>query len=1437
MESTSAGSTGKPKIMTGADGKLLHGSQMTDAHVAGVLCKDNTLGAKDKDNNEAPKHQANQHRWMEQWTRGDPPDTASSADLMTCKVSSKPDCEDNTNHLALVDSGANGIVAGEDCQFIGQCSVGRTVNATGTDDHQMTDVRIGTAGALAKSDGGDVIIIMNEAACTGKHTTTLSVLQLEHHGNLVAARATEEKGRQKIITPEGYVFPLSIINGLAHLEMRRHADTEFDSLPHTVLTSDESWNPRQCDETAKANDVDFTPNNPTNYHLLPCDNHDATGECIGQTAEQLQPASDGPSAINQVTSEQECLHDQSTARCIHSAFKATTSDLWACVATGRGARLNPTANDEPTEEAPKAFDTGIRVHEASDTDCKALKPCFACLPIKTTASAFENSTQHGCIFNSEEGNQFKRCKSPQPAVNVHRWDEDILMDEIFASVPAIDGRFKSAMVFFGRRSHIIHVEEMTRSERLLQCMQSLVTKHGAPRRITADHAGHHETFSVLSYLRMLWIRLWFSEACHHHQNLFERKWQTFKRLVNRAMDRTNAPPQLWFLCVTYLCHMLNRTSDSALGGKQPIHVATGSVGDMSPTLAFKWMQPVYFKANDTSFPEDSLEELGHFVGFAETVGHAMTFRVWNKKTNRIVDRSIIRPADDTNVNLGANAKEGDSVRSCQDNKEEPPNVKSKKFPDEEPEHGEPDCIEEAKPHPLWNEMVNKEKGDRGENLIHDPSVRINKDGTIDVMQLDESGNPALDSMGEPTHIPGIKPTEIAGKTFLLEDEDGDKLRFTVVPHDTTEDEERMISNIRTSETEANEKLKIICKNMNGGDCTEEEREELMTHSDACNHVCREQSKLEDGETHWKFRRILAHEGPLTHQDENCKGCSYNLPVEWETGEQTTEPLNVVTADDPVTVALCAKENRMLDTDGWKNLRRTARREKALTRLVNQAKLRSFQVAPKFQCGHQAPRNCREAMALDRQNGNNDWKKAISKELEQLEEHETFIDRGPFSQVGVPKGYQLIGTQWVFAIKHDGRHKARLVAMGNPTAVPLNSVCAGAVSLRGLRIVLFLAERNGLETWATDIGNAHLEARTQEKVCIKAGKAFGALEGHLLVIQAAPCGLRSSGGRFGDLLTDSSRKPGFTQSKAEPQIFMRKSKVGPHCEHLCSCVDNLAFAVDDPAKLLTELTKGPFHYKLKGSGPLKFHLGCGFGRDNDGTLHLNPERCVEKTLETFKVTFGESPRKQKSPLPPNDHPEMDVSELLEDDDVEKCLSLIGQLQWAVSLGRWDIQTAVMTMSSFRVAPRSGHLGKLKHICGHLRQFPHQKIRFRTNPPDMTAFNDSKDHSWAMTACSEGPEDTPSDAPEQSGEELVLTHHFDANLMHDVVTGKTVAGYLHLLNKTPIHSHSKKQGSVETATFGAEFSAARTCMEQVVDLRCTLRCLGVNPGEVSCILQLL
>ena len=87
-----------------------------------------------------------------------------------------------------------------------------------------------------------------------------------------------------------------------------------------------------------------------------------------------------------------------------------------------------------------------------------------------------------------------------------------------------------------------------------------------------------------------------------------------------------------------------------------------------------------------------------------------------------------------------------------------------------------------------------------------------------------------------------------------------------------------------------------------------------------------------------------------------------------------------------------------------------------------------------------------------------------------------------------------------------------------------------------------------------------------------------------------------------------------------------------------------------------------------------------------------------------------------------------------------------------------------------------------------------------------------------------EDVPHDAPEPLAHFVTFTHYVDANLMHNIVTRCSVTGVLHLINQTPIDWFSKKQATVETATYGSEFVAARTCVEQIIDLHNVLRYLG-------------
>ena len=172
-----------------------------------------------------------------------------------------------------------------------------------------------------------------------------------------------------------------------------------------------------------------------------------------------------------------------------------------------------------------------------------------------------------------------------------------------------------------------------------------------------------------------------------------------------------------------------------------------------------------------------------------------------------------------------------------------------------------------------------------------------------------------------------------------------------------------------------------------------------------------------------------------------------------------------------------------------------------------------------------------------------------------------------------------------------------------------------------------------------------------------------------------------------------------------------------------------------------------------------------------------------------------------------------------------------MQWLIAIGRWDIQTAVMSLSSFRAQPRKGHIKRVKRIYGYINRFKLFDLKFRTEEPEMSQFDNKTNFDWSKSIYGDHSEELPDNAPKPLGKRVTLTHYFDANLMHDVLSGKAVTGIIHLINKTPIMWYSKKQATSETATYGAEFVAGRTCIEQVIDLRNSLRYLGVPINDIS------
>jgi Reverse transcriptase (RNA-dependent DNA polymerase) len=207
-------------------------------------------------------------------------------------------------------------------------------------------------------------------------------------------------------------------------------------------------------------------------------------------------------------------------------------------------------------------------------------------------------------------------------------------------------------------------------------------------------------------------------------------------------------------------------------------------------------------------------------------------------------------------------------------------------------------------------------------------------------------------------------------------------------------------------------------------------------------------------------------------------------------------------------------------------------------MINQAKLKTYRREPFWKLGVLVHQNHAQAVELDKVNGNTKWKDAEVTERSQLFKYHTFVDKG---KGGVaPNGYKRIRYQMIYDAKHDGCHKARLVAGGDLTDPNTDNVYSGVVSLHGIRLVIFLAELNQLEIWGAHVGNAYLEALTKEKVYIIGGPEFGDLAGHTLLIYKVLYGLRSSGLCWNQCFAEVLRVMGFLHSKAETDIWMREN---------------------------------------------------------------------------------------------------------------------------------------------------------------------------------------------------------------------------------------------------------------------------------------------------------
>jgi hypothetical protein len=1306
-------------------------------------------------------------------------------EISNVSYSSYNNLRSKTGYGTLVDRGANGGVAGDDVRPIHMTA--RRVNVTGIADHQITDLKIGTVGAYAETQRGPTILIFNQYAYTGKGKTIHSSGQLEWYKNNVCDKSSVVGGSQRIITNSGLAMPLSIVDGLPYLKMRPYTDAEFETYPHEIMTGDDDWDPSRLDSiiTDYAAWFNSIPDNSSAVTENPFDDF---GEYKKVEKGNITVAKHhfSNAFLSNTISTNDSLED-TIDFCVMTHLEKTQRSEYQALAQEWKDAVENDHDDSDDKSVDFPFEK-----EADDPSFEEEKTkAHTDVPIVETVEEDEHvppiPPDPGELPDIKSGPSQTTKKVPDYAAlrQFFLWLPETVIEATlgvttqYARYPAgtrMKKMFKSPFPACNvpRRSEDVATDTFYSDTPAIfggeTVAQLFVGRDSNVSDVYGLKSGKHFVNSLQDNIR--------------HRGAMDRLLSDRAQVEvsERVQDILRA-----YAIGDWQSEPYHQHQNFAENRYETVKEATNRVMDRHGAPPEAWLlcvEYVVYVLNRTAHKTiGGITPLQFLTGRVPDISALLRFHFWQLVYYKVDEEECKDWPSASTERLAWFAGISDSVGNAMTMKLINCETRAEIFRSR---------VRSADESAERNLRVDQNDFSSGESESTPPSLLRSKTEK----EAEALKNATADALNE---------LNLVGRSYLQEEgDDGQRYRCEIV---------RAIKARETAHGETKEHQKFVVS------VNDDEYEEIVSYNEILDFIERDTNAET---TIWRFKSISAHQGPLTSSSPHYNGSRYNVLVNWESGESTYEPLSIIAADSPVVCAEYARKHGLLEEEGWRRFKRIAKRQKKLIRMVNQAKLQSFRTSKVYMYGFQVPRNHMEAMAIDAKNKNTKWRDSEILELAQLEEYQCFLDHG--LHAAIPRGYKKIRVHMVYAVKHDGRHKARLVAGGHLTDVPVDSVYSGVVSLRGLRIVLFLAELNGLETWATDIGNAYLEAFTAELVCITAGPEFGDLQGHMLIISRALYGLRSSGKRWHEMFADTMRDLGFVPSKSEGDIWMRMAKEGDIYEYVAVYVDDLAIAVRNP-KEFCDLLMEKYKYKLKGTGPISFHLGMDFFRDEDGVLCFAPRRYIDKMVDGYTRMFGEKPKQTyTSPLEKGDNPELDTSELLDMDGIKQYQSLIGALQWAVSIGRIDVTTAVMTMSGFRVAPRQGHIERTKRLYGYLLRFRDAAIRILTDEPDFSDIPEPA-HDWMYSVYGEVEVLTPKDAPKPLGKRVTTVTYVDANLYHDMVTGRSVTGILHLLNKFPVDWFSRKQATVETATYGSEFVAARTATDQIMDLRLTLQYLGV------------
>ena len=648
----------------------------------------------------------------------------------------------------------------------------------------------------------------------------------------------------------------------------------------------------------------------------------------------------------------------------------------------------PPGDCESCPEISSVFTANLHQSSPQEPDWNTQRPFLAWTSPSSIKDTFNVTTRHGTAPNTQDyiKNHFK---PRNPVSSIPRCSEDLATDTIFSDTPAVDDGSTMAQFFCGHDTLVCDAYGIKSTKQFINTLSDNIRKWGAMDTLISDGGNYDISKGVTDLLHSLFIQDYQSESYHQDQTKTEICFGPAKHCTNTAMNTSGYLACCWLLCLQYIFVILHHLASPTLQGIYPGQALQGTTPDISFMLHSSFYESVYYRIDssepDFNFPSSSNDNKGYWAGFAANQGDSLTWRTLTEDTQRIIICSGIQSALSTTTNQCLASPSGEGT--------------TLPFSIPYPQHSKNslplDPFDESTAN--FEQFIKSQSGEDEDNPIPMANIDI--------------------------PIP-------FGSSFLLPPEDnGEHHMAKIIDID---DHGPPLEDMKF-------KLKI----------NKDQAEEIMSYNQLMDYIQKGTDGEEDLDLLFKFKDILAHQGPLESTDPNHKGSKYNVMVEWEPGEVTHEPLTLISKEDPINCAVYAKKRDLFDTTGWNHPKRHAKISKRPIRAVKQSRIHQVRASARYQHGFQVPKDFNDAISLDKENSNTHWQDEMDLELTQIHEYKVFKDTGKAQfhdgKAVTPDGFQKIRVHFVYAVKHAGKFKARPVADGHLTKEP-------AVSLRSLRMV-------------------------------------------------------------------------------------------------------------------------------------------------------------------------------------------------------------------------------------------------------------------------------------------------------------------------------------------------------------------------------------------------